>query len=289
MLTDYDGFAVSGARARDTQEHGTHTAAIIAGRPVAGHYVGVAPEAELYCTTVIEGGNATARILAGLDWVVGQGVKIINLSLGLPGYHEDFHELLETIRDQGILTVAAVGNEFAGTSRSPGNYHNVLSVGACDSKGAVAEFSSSQFFSQPEDRLVPDLVAPGVKVVSAKAGGGYLELSGTSMAAPHVAGLAALLWGAKPSASLEEIESAIFNSCTLGATPYPRANRGLPNGPRAYEVLMGEALPTTARGRKWRVAAAGSKGAKRATAAKNKSAQGVGADRKKARRRPKKK
>lgn len=285
MLTDYDGFQVPGARPHDTQEHGTHTAATLAGRAVGGRHVGIAPEADLYCTTVIDGGNVTARILAGLDWVVRQGVKIINLSLGLRGYHDDFHALLEAIRSRGILTVAAVGNEFAGASRSPGNYDNVLSVGACDSKGAVAEFSSSQWF-QPggSPYLVPSLVAPGVRIVSAKSGGGYLELSGTSMATPHVAGLAALLWSARPSASLADIESAISNSCALGAMPHERANHGLPNGPRAYELLMGRPLPTT-RSRKSKTATAGSKRAE--GKARSKTAQVV--RRKKSTRRPKKK
>jgi subtilisin len=275
MLTDYDGFEVPGARARDTDEHGTHTAATIAGRAVAGRYVGVAPEAQLYCTTVIEGGNGTARILAGLDWVIRQGARIINLSLGMPGYHEDFHELIEAVRGRGVLTVAAVGNDFPGSSRSPGNYDNVLSVGACDSALRVAEFSSSQWFARAGNPLVPDLVAPGVGVVSARSGGGYLELSGTSMATAHITGLAALLWGAKPSASMTDIENAISDSCTRGGMPQDRANRGLPNGVRAYELLMGVPLAAAATGKRRAVRARSMGKIKKAGRQKAKRARNV--------------
>jgi subtilisin len=239
LLTDFDGFAVEGARPQDTGEHGTHTAGTIAGRPVNGRNIGVAPAAELHSATVIEGGNVVARILAGMDWAVSQGVKVISMSLGLRGLHDDFRALLTAVRSRGVLPVIAVGNEGPGTSRSPGNYDIVLSVGASTEIDTVADFSSSEWFSRPGDPLVPDLVAPGDDVISARAGGGFLSLSGTSMATPHIAGLAALLWEAKPTATVNMIESAILNSCALGTMPHPRANRGLPNGPRAFELLTG--------------------------------------------------
>jgi subtilisin len=160
-------------RPYDTEDHGTHTAGTIAGRPVAGRHVGVAPGAKLASAIVIEGGNAVARVLGGMDWSVGQGVRILSMSLGFQGYLDDFVELTKLLRERGVLPVFAVGNEGPGESRSPGNYAEALSVGAHDRAHEVAYFSSSQRFDRKLDPIVPDLVAPGVAVSSAKPGGGY--------------------------------------------------------------------------------------------------------------------
>ncbi len=243
LMTDDEGFPVPNAPARDTDRHGTHTAGTIAGRPVGGRRVGVAPDAMLCSAAVIEGGNTVARILAGLDWVAGNGVKIVSMSLGVRGYRPDFLEIMRTLRDRGILAVVAAGNEGAGTSRSPGNYDVVLSIGACGPDRGVADFSSSESFSDPFPRQVPELIAPGVGVISAKVGGGFLSMDGTSMATPHIAGLAATLWEAQPTATVGQIQDAILQSCVLpAADPADRAGRGVPNGPRAYEVLTGQSL-----------------------------------------------
>ena len=142
------------------------------------------------------------------------------------------------IRARGILPVFAIGNEYAGHSRSPGNYWQALSVGACNEQMEVADFSSSQLFNRKRDPIVPDLVAPGVSVISAKPGGGYQSMDGTSMATPHIAGLAALLWDAKPNTTVNQIEKAIYGSCQLSPNMAPmRAYRGMPNGPRALALL----------------------------------------------------
>jgi subtilisin family serine protease len=243
LLTDEHGIGDPTITAFDTEEHGTHTAGTIAGRAVSGRAIGVAPGAHLYSSAVLDGGNLVARILTGMEWAANQGVRILNLSIGLRPYHDDFRPLMTTLRENGILPVCAVGNSGPGSSSSPGNYDMVLSVGDCDAMRHVDPTSSSQWFSRPDDPLVPDLVAPGVDVISARPGGGYQSLDGSSQGAAHMSGLAALLWQAKPGASVAEIESAILNSCTLGSMPSDRANRGLPNAPRAYEILMGKSLP----------------------------------------------
>src|SRR4029453_1766513 len=109
-----------------------------------------------------------------------------------------------------------------------------LSVGAMDKNHSVAWFSSSQRFQRKRDALVPDVIGPGVGVTSAKPGGGWQDMDGTSMATPHIAGLAALLMSARPNAAVGKIEKAIFDSCTLDpAQPPDRANRGLPDGIKA--------------------------------------------------------
>jgi len=225
----------------DTEDHGTHTAATIAGRAVQGKAIGVAPEAELASAIVIEGGDVIARVLGGMDWVVGKGVRVLSMSLGFRGWWQDFLPLTRLLRRRNILPIFAVGNEGPGTSRSPGNYWQTLSIGAIDPNQQVADFSSSQRFKRKRDPIVPDLVAPGVDVVSARPGGGYQSMDGTSMATPHIAGLAALLLEAKPNATVNQIERAIFKSCRPGPGMLnERGNRGIPNAPQALANLLGK-------------------------------------------------
>ena len=170
-------------RRRDApKEYHGHTAGTIAARAVGTTRFGVAPEAGLASAMVIEGGNVIARILAGMDWTVGQGVQILSMSLGLRGYTPAF-----------------------------------LSVGACDARDSVADFSGSQLFARTDNPIVPDLVAPRVDVLSCVPGGRCAAMSGSSMATPHIAGLAALLMHASkasanrlrpsPVALTEEIDS----------------------------------------------------------------------------------
>jgi len=225
--------------AHDSDDHGTHTAATIAGRTCSGKSIGVAPEAELASAIVIEGGDVVARVLAGMDWAVGKKVKVLSMSMGFRGWWDDFESLTDILRARGVLPVFAVGNEGPGTSRSPGNYWQALSVGAIDKQLAVADFSSSQRFRRRREPLVPDIVAPGVDIVSAKPGAGYQAMDGTSMATPHIAGVAALLWQAKPTATVNEVEDAIFLSCRLAPTMQAeRANRGLPDAAAAVKLLL---------------------------------------------------
>jgi subtilisin family serine protease len=227
-------------RAFDTDDHGTHTAGTIAGRPDdRDRHIGVAPGAKLASAIVIEGGRTVARVLAGMDWGLGQGARILSMSLGFPGYVPDFLPITRILRDRGMLPVTAAGNEGAGTSRSPGNYAEALSVGWANEDMKVAPDSSSQRFRRKDEPIVPDLIAPGGDVISAAPGGGYQMMSGTSMATPHIAGLAALLLEAKPEATVDEVENAIFASCD----PFPgvaesRQNRGFPNAPRALQYLL---------------------------------------------------
>jgi subtilisin len=198
----------------------------------------VAPEAKVASAMVIEGGQVIDRILAGMDWIIGEGARILSLSLGLRGYTPAFQAIVDALRAAGVLPVVAVGNEGAMTSRSPGNYANVLSVGALNSDNAVADFSGSQKFNRPDDALVPDLVGPGVGVLSCVPNKKYAKMDGTSMATPHIAGLAALLLSAVPGASVDELEQAIFGSCSLaGGMPAARANRGVPDGVKALGLL----------------------------------------------------
>ncbi len=247
---DMLGRAVPGAGARDGGSHGTHTAGTIAGRTFKKAEFGVAPGASLASALVIEGGNVIARVLAGLNWAVGLRVRLISVSLGLRGFDDSFHPVTRIIRARNILPIFAVGNEGPGTSRSPGNYDEALSVGASDESGVVADFSSSRRFLDPVERFVPDLVAPGVDVLSCIPGGKTELFSGSSMATPHVAGLAALLFEAFPGAGVTQVEQAIFASSRRPAgMTAPRGGRGIPDGIKAWKALsdaMGGAAPPVA-------------------------------------------
>ena len=238
---DDSGRELPGAGPRESDDvlgHGTHTAATLAGRAVAGRKVGVAPKAELYSAMVIEGGDTVARVLGGMNWAIGEGVRVLSMSLGIRGLITDFLDVIGVLRDSGVLPVIAVGNEGPGTSRSPGNYPLALSVGAHDSAKHIWDQSSSQQFVRRSQPLVPDVVAPGVDVVSAQSGGGWHTLSGTSMATPHVAGLAALLLQAKPETTVAKLEKAIFASARLGTIDKNRGGRGAVDARRALAALL---------------------------------------------------
>jgi len=145
------------------------------------------------------------------------------------------------LRQLGMLPVFAIGNEGIGTSRSPGNYPETLSVGAIDQNRRVAPFSGSVRFNRDRDPIQPDVVAPGVGIISAKPGGGYYSMDGTSTAAPHVAGVAALLWQAKPDATADQIELAIRQTCLkLEGEDPQRYGNGLVDPLAALAALTGE-------------------------------------------------
>lgn len=233
---DLNGDEVTGTLAWDSDDHGTHTAGTIVGRHGAHGAFGMAPEAELASALVIEGGKILDRILGGIEWSAQKGAQIINASLGIPGQSPVYEVLVKALRSRGILPVFAVGNEGPGTSRFPGNYNNVLSVGAADRADQVAVFSSSQRFLSPV-RFVPHIVGPGVDILSCVPGG-FARMSGSSMATPHIAGLAALLFSAIPGASADDVEAAIKGSTKLPPTmPHQRAGLGIPDGPRALALL----------------------------------------------------
>ena len=228
------GQPVTKPLAHDPDGHGTHTAGTLVGRKVATRQFGVAPEARLASALVIEGGNVIARVLSGLNWLIGLEVRVISVSLGLRGYLPDFLPVVRILRERQVLPVGAVGNLGPGASCSPGNYADVLSVGACDQADGVPLFSSSQRFRRRRASDVPNLIAPGFEVFSCVPGRRYAEYSGTSMATPHVAGLAALLFGAYSEATADQVERAILDSCTLPpGTLRERGSLGIPDGPDA--------------------------------------------------------
>jgi subtilisin family serine protease len=195
----------------DTVGHGTHVAATIAGSGAAsgGRYKGVAPDAELISGKVCETNFCTdSAMLAGMEWAAAEkGAKVVNFSIGGSDSPE-IDPLEEAINrltaEHGTLFVVAAGNSgFAGNGsvESPGSAEAALTVGAVDKSEELADFSS-RGPRIGDEGMKPDITAPGVGIVAARAAGTlldepvdehYTRASGTSMATPHVVGAAALL------------------------------------------------------------------------------------------------
>ncbi|GAA1711239.1 S8 family serine peptidase [Fodinicola feengrottensis] len=217
------------ASADDTFGHGTHVASIAAGSGAAsgGKYSGVAPGAKIAVGKVCDGDSCdTSAILAGMVWAARTvKAKVVNLSLGGPasGRGDPLVSTLNQLSSQnGTLFVVAAGNDgFAGSVNSPGSADQALTVGAVDGKDQLAPFSS-QGPRQLDEALKPDIVAPGVGIVAAKAKNGvignpsdnpaYVALDGTSMATPHVAGAAAVLAGEHPDWTGQQLKAALMAS-----------------------------------------------------------------------------
>lgn len=235
---DAIGRLVAGTQMKDSGFHGTHTAGILVGKPYQGLTFGVAPGAKLAVGVVIEHGDTAARVIAGLEWCVGQGVRIVNLSLGVRQFEPLFSRIFQILRQRKVLPVAAIGNEGAQTSRTPGNLPEVLSVGAMDATDQIWFNSSSQQLLETGKRIVPAVIAPGVTIWSSVPNDGLRGLSGTSMAAPHIAGLAALLMQHQPEVTVDKIEKAILAACTRPSTISTlRGNKGVPDAVEALGKL----------------------------------------------------
>lgn len=222
VMVDPLGRRIETGASFDAGRHGTHVCGTIAGGKTTGDVsIGVAPEAQLLVAAVLVGEASLRTIFEGLSWAIENGADIINLSLGLQYYEPQFALVFELLVEQyGILPIAAIGNENHGNTSSPGNARNAFSVGALQKLAAkkleVAPFSggASLYFPGEEPSLIhkPDVVAPGVQVYSCippeKRAGGvyeYTYMDGTSMAAPHTAGVAALLMSAYPDVLPERI------------------------------------------------------------------------------------
>lgn len=238
-LFDANGEIIPDVLPQDSSDHGTHTAGIICGGTVDSQSIGIAPDAKLCSGMVIEGGKPLVRVLCGLDWIFDQEVRVVCVSLGLLGYNPLFEVVLSRLRQQGVLCIFPVGNSRGRGSHSPANYPGVIAVGAMDQNGQIAKFSGSQIFDRSNDPIKPNLVAPGVDILSAKPGGGLSKQDGTSMAAAHVAGVAALLFQAKPEATVEEVEQALLTSCLpLHDVDPHRVGCGLVNPVGALDALL---------------------------------------------------
>lgn len=175
----------SGKPPMDDQGHGTHVAGTIAAVKDGEGVVGVAPNASLYAVKVLDknGGGRLTSIIKGLIWVGRNDIQVANMSLGSPRGSIFMRLAVKYATSKGVVIIAAAGNS-GGSVGYPAAYADTIAVAASDSKDARASFSS-------RGKAV-DFIAPGVDVKSTLPGGKYGRYSGTSMATPHVTGLAVL-------------------------------------------------------------------------------------------------
>jgi subtilisin family serine protease len=226
---------------QDGNGHGTHCAGVIAGlkKPGIGQRYSVAPDAKLIIGKVLDdsGSGFDDQIIDAMDWAQEQGAKIISMSLGSPrGINESYSDLYEEIAvrllEDGVLVVAAAGNESNRPyERSPvGNpaaCPSILSVGAVDRNQKVAYFSCAEL-----DKIgTLDVCAPGLAVLSAWTGGGYQSISGTSMATPHVAGIAALFAQAFPTQRGRALASLLLSRAQRLPLPSRDVGAGMVQAP----------------------------------------------------------
>ncbi|ARK25362.1 hypothetical protein SporoP37_12320 [Sporosarcina sp. P37] len=208
----------------DDHNHGTHVAGIIGAKNNHTGVVGVAPDAELYAVKVIDRNNSflTSDLIKGIDWSITNEMDILNMSLYTYDYynHYGLHEIIKTAYNEGMLLVGITGNTGTdsrdNTVNYPGKYSEVIAVGSIDEDSLVSYYSS--FGSETE------VTAPGSYVYSTLKNGSYGYMSGTSMAAPHVAGLLALLKEEYPNYTNRQLRSKLIQNSidmgTLGRDPY---------------------------------------------------------------------
>ena len=203
----------------DLNGHGTHCVGNAAGyiRGDSGIRYGVASEASIYVGKVLSnaGSGSDSGILAGMEWAMDSGCKVISMSLGAsvqPGqaYSRIYNDIAKSALEQDTLIIAAAGNDSRRSQgiiqavNHPANCPNIMAVAAMDRFLKVADFSCGSV-NKDSGQLV-DIAGPGVAVFSSyKNPQLYASLSGTSMATPFVAGVAALLWEKNPNATPKEI------------------------------------------------------------------------------------
>lgn len=215
-------FIHSEKTAYDDDGHGTHVAGTIAGNGTEGIHTGVAPGVQLIGAKVLdnEGKGTYTTVLSGMQWAAENEADILNLSLGGP-QTDAFNTIFEDLNSLGIFPVIAAGNSGPDPSTigSPGSHPLAFTIGATDLDDNIAAFSSRGPVQTVDGNLIvkPDVVAPGVDIVSTWYKGGYARMSGTSMATPYTAGAVALLKEAFPGATLTDLKGLLTqNSVPLG-------------------------------------------------------------------------
>lgn len=221
----------------DGNGHGTHCAGIIGGRGVNNVY-GVAPQCNLYAVKVLSdsGSGSASWILSGMQWCIDNQMRIASMSLGgVSAPSIAYAQAVQSCQKNGVLVVCAAGNSYRTTFpwvNSPANSaeprmqnESPTAVAAIDQNRLIASFSSRGGRTTPWNQVT--LSAPGVHIYSTYLNDGYKYLSGTSMACPHVSGLAALVCESEPGISPHLVNAKIASTATnLGASPFPNETFG---------------------------------------------------------------
>jgi subtilisin len=250
-LDAVDSFNAFGGTCQDDAGHGTHVAGTIAALDNAVGVLGVAPNAQIYCVKVLDGtgSGSDATVMAGLEWVldnfltVTPAIKVVNMSLGREGTvddNPDLHALVTALDEAGVLVVVSAGNNplTEAGDQIPAGYPEVVAVASTTAQAGtnqcrflaspIAADTASYFTTDGSDVTVS---APGedqedvsrgcliksVGILSTRLGGGTTRMSGTSMAAPHVAGIAARYFQAGFAAS--DIHQLLKSGDRVGVAP----------------------------------------------------------------------
>ena len=218
----------------DLTGHGTWTMGVMVGGDTGGTSIGVAPGAQWIAVKIFNdrGRSTSTRIHDGFQWLLDpdgnpntpDAPQVVNNSWTFtnPGCYLDFEPDLQSLRSAGILPVFAAGNggPYANSSYSPANNPSAFAVGATDNNDQIYAYSSrGPSTCGGSVSPFPDMVAPGVNVRTTDLWGSYASETGTSLAAPQVAGGLALLLSAYPNLAAEDQEAALIHSAVdLGAT-----------------------------------------------------------------------
>jgi len=211
-VVDYRNFS-SDSDLYDTLGHGTHVAGIIAA--TRGNARGIAPRAKLHSLKVLghSGMGSNASVADAVEYATGIQCDIISMSLGSSQPDERLHAAIQAAYKAGIIVVCAAGND-GGSVNFPAAFRETIGVGAVDKSGLACEFSS-----RGKEIVV---AAPGADITSTWLANGYATISGTSMAAPFVAGVLALYIGeAKQSKRLvthATVSAALAETCRDAGT-----------------------------------------------------------------------
>lgn len=184
--------------------HGTHVSGIIAAEKNGFGIVGVAPNASVYAVKVLGGSGfgVESWIISGIQWAVDNNMTIISMSIQGPD-SQGIHDAVDAAYNTGLLLVAAAGNTNGGSVSYPAGYNSVIAVTATDVNDHNASFA-------PNDSKI-ELAAPGVNINSTIVGG-YGILNGTSMSAPYVTGVAALLYSTNLKALNKDVRQIMDNT-----------------------------------------------------------------------------
>ena len=209
------GKSFVGGSVMDKQKHGTHVAGTIASY---GSVSGVMRNATLIPVKVLgdDGRGSNYGIQQGILYAANIDADVINMSLGGGGFSKGMNEACETATNQGVTIVAATGNNSSSSIGYPAAYDSVLAV------GAVNQQKERAYFSQYGEGL--DVMAPGFDIYSTIPNGGFTKLKGTSMATPHVAGVAGLIKSANGNLSPEEVKNILKQTAQPAGSSYEYGN-----------------------------------------------------------------
>jgi subtilisin family serine protease len=231
-----------GRTAKDREGHGTHCAGIAGGgrKGKAGARYGVASEARLYVGKILDdaGEGSDGLALAGIEWALEKGCQVISMSFGAPaergeGHSTIFEEVAQTAMANHCLLIAATGNEsdraegLIAPVNHPANCPSIMAVAALTESLKIANYSCGRPGGRRKPSGEVNIAAPGDNILSAWIDGDHETESGTSMATPFVAGIAALLWEQYPNASAREIWDKLISQAQPLGLPASEAGAGL--------------------------------------------------------------